>query len=93
MNIVIVDAATGQVISREMTKEELIAYNADRTARLERFAIQEKAEAQALLIRTKAELESAKLLSSEGVDATKAQTDYDAALAKWQEVKAVISSL
>lgn len=91
MNIVIIDCKTRLATSREMTKEEATAYNADRAARLEQVAIQEKAEAQDLLIQAKAELEAAKQLGTEGVDTAKVQTNYDAALARWQTVKAVTS--
>lgn len=93
MNIVTVDCITGLTTVREMTKEEAIAYNADRDVRLAQLAAQEKAEVQDRLIKAKAELEAAKLLGAEGVEATGAQAAYNAALAKWQVVKNASTTL
>lgn len=86
MNIVTIDCKTGLATGREMTKEELIAYNADRAVRLEQLAIQEKEQLQTQLIEAKAELEAAKTLSAEGVTTIKSQARYDSLLAQWQEV-------
>lgn len=89
MDIVIIDCTTGIATIRKLSKEEDAILESNRQARIAKLALEEKEEIAAQLTRAKAELEAAKILTTEGITTDKAQANYDAVLVRWNEVKAV----